>query len=45
MRDFYEKKLKSELIDIILECRKEIARLRKIKKYSRCGCPVPEEEE
>jgi hypothetical protein len=29
MREFYEKKLKSELIDIILECRKELARLRR----------------
>ena len=28
MREYYEKKLKSELIDIILGCRKELARLR-----------------
>ena len=32
MREYYERKLKSELIDIILECRKEMARLRRVEE-------------
>ena len=32
MREYYEKKLMSELIEIILECRKEMARLRRVEE-------------
>ena len=44
MREYYEKKLKSELVDIVLEYRKEIGRLMREGKLQQFRFPKEEEE-